>query len=103
MDSRSFHYKGQRFPLCARCTGELLGIILSLLTFSLGHPPLPAIILMLFPMILDGGIQLLTSYESGNIRRLLTGGLFGYALAALFFISTAAVFQFGLELGHNIL
>lgn len=36
------------------------------------------------PLILDGTIQKLTSYESGNIRRLITGILFGMALICLF-------------------
>lgn len=35
---------------------------------------------MMVPLILDGSIQKLTSYESGNIRRLITGILFGMAL-----------------------
>lgn len=102
IDSRSFHYKGQRFPVCARCTGELLGIVLALLTFAVWHPPLAALLVMMLPLILDGGIQMLTSYESGNIRRLLTGGLFGYALVELLLRSTAAVFQLGLELGNRL-
>ena len=38
---------------------------------------------LLLPLVLDGGIQRLTRYESGNIRRLLTGILFGYALVGL--------------------
>ena len=36
------------------------------------------------PLVLDGTIQKLTSYESGNIRRLITGILFGIALICLF-------------------
>lgn len=36
------------------------------------------------PLIVDGTIQKLTSYESGNIRRLITGILFGMALICLF-------------------
>ena len=47
------------------------------------------------PMILDGFIQLLTPYQSTNMRRLVTGILFGYALCSLFVISSIAAFQFG--------
>lgn len=54
---------------------------------------------LLLPLILDGFVQRLTSYESNNIRRLWTGILFGigfYMLLAhyvLFFVN------WGYELG----
>ena len=32
-DDRSFYYKGEKFPICARCTGELIGILLAFVTF----------------------------------------------------------------------
>ena len=52
----------------------------------------------MLPMIADGIVQMLSSYESTNLRRLITGILFGYALFALFAISTVATFNFGLSL-----
>ena len=30
-DDRSFYYKGQKFPICARCTGEFVGICFALI------------------------------------------------------------------------
>ena len=39
---------------------------------------------LLAPMLLDGGIQLATAYESTNLRRLVTGFAFGFGLYALF-------------------
>lgn len=39
---------------------------------------------MMFPLVFDGFLQRLTSYESGNIRRLLTGILFGIAFIFAF-------------------
>ena len=99
LDSRSLHYRGKRLPLCARCTGELAGILLCLAAFPFFRAPaLPAAGLLL-PLIADGGLQALTPYESGNGRRVVTGLLFGYALADLFLLSTGAVFQLGLSLG----
>ena len=77
---RSFYWHGRQFPVCARCTGELLGLVLGIIggiVFGL-HPILA--LLMLVPMVLDGFIQLLTRYESKNVRRLWTGLLFGYGL-----------------------
>ena len=66
---RSFYWKGTQFPICARCTGELVGILLCPVTFPLvSWSPWIFAVLML-PMILDGVIQMLTSYESNNRRR----------------------------------
>ena len=101
LDSRSFHYKGRRFPLCARCTGELGGILLCLVTFPFVRAGVLPAAAMLFPLAADGVLQALTAYESRNGRRLATGLLFGYGLADLFLLSTCAVFRYGLELGRN--
>lgn len=38
----------------------------------------------MIPMVIDGFIQLKTSYESNNIKRLITGSLFGYGFCNLF-------------------
>lgn len=55
-------------------------------------------ILLMIPMVLDGMIQLKTSYHSNNFKRVVTGTLFGYALAMLFMISTIAAFWYGVSL-----
>lgn len=103
LDSRSFHYRGQKFPLCARCTGELLGILAALASIALVRPPLWVLLALMAPMVLDGGIQMFTPYESGNLRRLITGVLFGFGLAELFLRSTAAVFCWGVEIGEHMI
>lgn len=82
-DDRSFHYRGRKFPICARCTGELLGIALCLVTCYFYLPPAWAAAAAMVPMVVDGTVQLLTRYESTNFRRVVTGFLFGYALCAL--------------------
>ena len=96
---RSFYYRGIRFPLCARCTGDLAGIVLAAMTGWLYRPGIAMLVLMLLPMILDGTIQLLTAYESTNPRRFVTGLLFGYAGAVLFALSCRAAFIFGRSIG----
>lgn len=99
---RSFHYKGVQFPICARCTGELAGILIAVLTHVAGHPGAVWSAVLLAPLVLDGVIQLCTPYESRNLRRLWTGVLFGYGLTNLLLLSAAEVFRrgyaFGLEL-----
>ena len=51
------------------------------------------------PLVLDGGLQALTPYESGNGRRLVTGTLFGYGLTCLFFLSSLWVLELGMAFG----
>lgn len=96
---RSFFWHGRQFPVCARCTGELVGILCGLLSCFWYMPPVWAAVVLMVPMVADGVIQLTTAYESTNPRRLVTGILFGYSLAALFAVSTAAAFRFGWQLG----
>ena len=78
---RSFFYKGKQFPICARCTGELIGLIVGIpIIFKLKDVDIIYIFLLSIPLILDGGIQLVTKYESNNIKRVIKGFLFGIAL-----------------------
>lgn len=58
--------------------------------------------LLMVPLIVDGFCQMLTPYESTNLRRLLTGILFGYGFAALLAISWLAVFRYGFRLGKRL-
>ena len=98
-DDRSFHYKGRKFPICARCTGELIGMIAGILLNFIFIPAVPVLLFLLVPLVLDGGIQLLTTYESTNIRRLLTGILFGYALVGLLWLLLADAYSRGMAYG----
>ncbi len=82
---RSFFFRGRQFPLCARCTGELIGILCGVpIAVFIGYPPFPITLLLMAPLIGDGFLQQLTPYESNNLKRLITGLLFGAALVFLF-------------------
>lgn len=79
---RSFFFNGYQFPLCARCTGIAIGHLLGLfiapfITFRY------YIALLMIPLALDGTIQYCTSYESNNIRRVLSGILYGFAFTSI--------------------
>jgi uncharacterized membrane protein len=100
-DDRSFHWKGERFPICARCTGELIGILLCVVFSFFWIPSVGVSVAIMVPLVLDGFIQLKTSYESTNLRRFITGFLFGWGLAALFLISSAATFRLGYNLTNG--
>lgn len=56
----------------------------------------------MIPMIADGFLQLLTSYESNNLKRFITGFLFGFGLAMLFVIATIKAYNYGSEIGKEI-
>lgn len=78
---RSFHIHGKQFPICARCTGELAGILVAIpISWWMGTLDIPVLLILMLPMLLDGFVQLLTTYESTNFRRFVTGFLFGFAL-----------------------
>ena len=98
-DDRFFPYKGRKFPICARCTGELVGILLALFSCFFFRLPVWGCILIMIPLIVDGNIQMFTKYESNNFRRFVTGFLFGYGLLMLFAISMVAVTDLAIQAG----
>ena len=99
---RSFYYKGKKFPLCARCTGELAGVIMGIALYFVYIPKVSVLAALMLPMILDGLVQLFTRYESNNGRRFWTGLLFGYALVMLLIVSSVWTFELGKRLGMNM-
>ncbi len=89
---RSFFYKGRQFPLCARCTGFVIGT----LVFSLYSLSVPVFytynllylsILLQLPYVIDGTTQFIGLRESNNILRFITGliGAFGLIIMARIF------------------
>lgn len=82
---RSFYFRGRQFPICARCTGELVGMLLGIvIAICFGCPDFWVACLMMLPLVVDGFTQRLAAYESNNIRRLWTGILFGIAFIFMF-------------------
>jgi uncharacterized membrane protein len=86
---RTLFVGGHYLPVCARDTGAYLGLLLgySLLPLrkkeACGPPNLWIISLMVIPMIVDAGTQWIGLRTSTNELRLITGLLFGIALAPL--------------------
>ncbi len=90
MLSRSLVVDGNQMPICTRDLGIIFGIVFGMAVAILFDPrfsPL-LLLLMLMPMALDGGAQLLTEYESFNSLRLITGAIAGAGLAL--FMSTVS-------------
>lgn len=83
--SRAPRIFGFCFPLCYRCTFIFIGF---LLTLYICHRykkiiPIYLAIICLFPMIIDGSLQTFFGMMSTNLRRTLTGGLFGIAAGVI--------------------
>lgn len=106
---RSLFFGGQQLPLCARCSGTFLGVLLTFVTLTAAGrarasllPPRRVLVILLSFVGLwafDGLNSYLTLYpnaphlyEPQNWLRLTTGALNGLALGTLIF----AVLQFSL-------
>ena len=78
-ESRTLLINDNQMPYCARCTALFWGLALGIAFVAVVRIELRWwwIIGGLAPMGVDGGLQLVTSYESINIIRIITGGLAG--------------------------
>jgi len=84
LPERSFFWKGQQFPVCARCTGIYLGYLsMPLFMFCLFGWGVGISLLMFLPAVIDGSIQAFFDIESNNTRRLITGLMSGLGLMSL--------------------
>ena len=82
---RSFFYKGYQFPVCARCTGVLLSVPISIYILKKYKLSVRVALLMSEIMLIDWGIQYLGIKESTNARRLTTGLIGGIGFHVLYF------------------
>ncbi len=89
---RSFHWNGVQWPLCARCSGSVLGGLIALALSiwegkhrSQSHPQIKNFFLMT-PLIVDGLLRLTDhlSLANGNLMRFATGVLFSLGSIDLF-------------------
>ena len=85
---RSFHIKGYQFPVCARCTGFYLALIIYFIYayfFFIDYNRVLLIIacLCLLPAFIDGFTQLIFDRESNNNLRFCTGIIGGLGLGIL--------------------
>jgi len=83
--NRSFFLNGNQMPFCARDLGIFVGLasgfgIVTFIRYKI-HPLVA--LAGLVPIAIDGGLQALTSYESDNILRVVTGLVAGIAMSML--------------------
>lgn len=90
---RSPHIRGFCFPICWRCSGLIIGMIICYLMMCWGLIPPISIISISFlviPVIVcfgDGLLQRMTNYESSNIKRFVFGVAAGYGMYCLISIN----------------
>lgn len=77
---RSFFFKGYQFPICARCTGVIIGYGLTIPIYLLWQFYYHHCLIACLIMLLDWMIQYFKIRESTNIRRLVTGILGGFGV-----------------------
>jgi uncharacterized membrane protein len=81
MPDRSFSYEGYQFPVCARCTGVIIGELVSIITILCALKiSLVYAAVMIVPLVVDGGLQYINIWKSNNLRRIITGIFAGFGL-----------------------
>lgn len=80
---RSFFWHGLKFPVCARCTGVLIGYIIAIPLYILFGSNRTLCIAGIGIMGIDWFVQYLHIRESTNVRRLFTGICAGYGIMTI--------------------
>jgi uncharacterized membrane protein len=80
---RSFFLNGYQMPVCARCTGVIIGYLLAIPLFFLYSFSWVITLAGCGSMLLDWGLQAMKIKESTNIRRLISGLSGGYGLMSI--------------------
>lgn len=104
LPERSFFFRGKQFPICARCTGILVGYFIGILYFFIiGKISMLVSLLLLIPLIVDGVGQFFGKWISTNPRRLITGILAGVATDFIIYWIAVYGFTHGQQLARILL
>lgn len=93
--NRSFFIYNYQFPICARCTGLLLGYFLGIIILCIGEISLTLSITFIVTMFIDWFIQYKGIKISNNYRRLFTGSLCGIGIMSILaniYVFTCGIF-----------
>ena len=81
---RSFFIGDYQFPVCARCTGLMIGELIYLIVYRKSKKcTLSCGTLLCVPLVIDGSVQAISSYHSTNAKRFVTGVFCGYGWFAI--------------------
>ena len=102
-------FRGRKVRICARCTGELLGLLITIAVYrylSLLPVWLITIVAAVFPLaaIIDWSTQANEMRESTNVLRLVTGAMFSCACVLVGrFLAFGLFWAFALAFGVILL
>ena len=94
MPERSFFIKGYQFPVCARCTGVLIGYISALISCFFVRQNIFISIACCLVMLVDWLLQRLKIKSSTNPRRLVTGIIGGFGVMSIYCLAILFVLDF---------
>lgn len=98
MPERSFFIKGNQFPICARCTGIMLGYFIGIISlFFWKYSGFIVPILFLVPLVIDGVGQYFGKWTSNNTRRFITGLFAGIGVIIILFVIGSHAIRQGQE------
>lgn len=80
LPERSFFFRGHQFPVCARCTGVILGQITGVIASAFLRLSYDTVAFLCFLMFFDWWLQRVHLLQSTNLRRFLTGILCGFSV-----------------------
>ena len=80
LPERSFFFCGHQFPVCARCTGVILGQIAGGICSVFLFLSYDTIAFLCFLMFFDWWLQRVNLLQSTNLRRFVTGILCGFSV-----------------------
>lgn len=86
LPERSFFCRGKQFPVCARCTGVMVGQLAALVTGCFISVPFRFSAALLALMGIDWGIQEIGIRLSTNRRRFITGIAGGFGLFSIYIL-----------------
>jgi uncharacterized membrane protein len=91
LKERSYFLNDNQMPMCSRDTGIFIGLFAGAFAFSLFAFELKRrwLLIGLLPLILDAGVQAVSSYESDNSIRVITGAIAGISVAVFICLSVA--------------
>lgn len=84
LSERSFFFRQYQFPVCARCTGAIIGQVIAIaLWLSKNTTSFWVYLSFALIMLVDWSIQFIGLRHSNNARRLITGILGGFGCWSL--------------------
>ncbi len=94
LPERSFFIKGWQFPVCARCTGVLIGYIISAVLCLFMRPNFFISLVCCLVMLIDWSLQYYKIKVSTNPRRFITGIIGGFGVMSFYCLAVLWVIDF---------